>query len=147
MALASVKVSAELSWLKQQIYLENNEYLSNKAESKYKWEVLVNDLSNVDDKFKKLAICEEVNVGFSEVSHIIAEVYKTGSKKLEEMALKAILVYFITREDSPLSHVPFGIQMKFIHGMYAINNDAPDNISSEGKEMFETMKRVFGLTL
>jgi len=147
MALASVKVSAELSWLKQQIYLENNEYLSNKAESKYKWEALVNDLSNVDDKFKKLAICEEVNVGFSEVSHIIAEVYKTGPNKLEEMALKAILVYFITREDSPLSHVPFGIQMKFIHGMYAINNDAPDNISSEGKEMFETMKRVFGLTL
>ena len=49
--------------------------------------------------------------------YFIAEVYKTGPKKLEEMALKAILVYFITREDSPLSHVPFGIQMKFIHGI------------------------------
>jgi len=147
MALASVKVSAELSWLKQQIYFENNEHLSSEAESKYKWEALVNDLSNDGDDLEKLALCEEVNVGFSEVSHIIAEVYKTGPKKLEEIALKVIMVNSITTEFSPLSRVPLVIQRKSVHGMYALDDDAPDNISSEGKEMFTTMKRVFGLTL
>ena len=65
---------------------------SSEAESKYKWKALVNDLSNDRDDLEKLALCDEVNVGFQEVSHIIAEVYKTGPKKLEEIALKAVLI-------------------------------------------------------
>jgi len=147
MALASVKVSAELAWLKQQIYFENNEHLASEAESKYKLEVLINDLSNTDDDYEKLALCDEVNVGFGEVSHIIAETFKIGPKKLEEIALKAIVINNITSDFSPLSDVPAAIQRKSVHGMYALDDDAPSNISSEGKELFETMKRVFGMTL
>jgi len=147
MALASVKLNAELNWLKQETYFENNEHLSSEAESKYKWEVLVNDLSNDCDDYEKLALCDEVNVGFGEVSHIIAEAYKTGPKKLEEIALKAIMVNHVASDFSPLSEAPAVFQRKVIHGMYALDDDAPDNISSEGKDLFETMKRVFGLTL
>jgi len=150
MALASVKVSEELSWLKQQTYFENNEHLSSEAESKYKWNVLVSDLSNNDsDDLEKLAICEEVDVGFSEVSHIIAEVYKNAPKKLEEIALKAFLVNCMKSpsQSPPLSEVPAVLNRKAIHGMYALDDDVPDNISSEGKELFKTMKRVFGQTL
>jgi len=118
MALASAKDRALLSWYKQITYFENDGHLASEAECKYKWGELMNDLSEAGDDHEKLTLCDEVNVGFGEVSHIIAEAFITGSKKLEEIALKAIMVNHIT-----------------------------SNISSEGKELFKTMKRVFALTL
>jgi len=150
MALASAKVSTELEWLKQQTYFENNEPLSSEAESKYKWKALVNDLSNDSDDLEKLALCDEVNVGFREVSHIIVEVYKTGPKKLEEIALKAVLTSYITNPNPcsfpSSSEVPAFFHRKAVHGMYALDDDVPDNISSEGKKLFKLMRRLFGDT-
>jgi len=147
MALASAKDRALLSWYKEITYFENDGHLASEAECKYKWGELMNDLSEAGDDHEKLTLCDEVNVGFGEVSHIIAEAFITGPKKLEEIALKAIMVNHITSDYSPLSDVPAVIQRKSVHGMYTRGDDAPGNISSEGKELFETMKRVFALTL
>jgi len=146
MALASAKDRTSLPWVKQLTYFEHNELLASVAESKYKREALIDYLSNGDDE-DKLAVCVDFNVGFGEALHIIAEAFITGPKKLEEIALKAVKVNHIKSDFSPLSDVPAIIQRKFVHGMYALGDDAPGNISSEGKELFETMKRVFALTL
>jgi len=143
MAVASAKVSPGLEWLKQQTYFENNEHLSSEAESKYKSGALTKILLEESDDLDKLAHCEETNVGFSEVAHIIAEVYQTGPKKLEEIALKAILLNYIPWNFLPLSTVPAVIQRKAVHGMYTVEDDAPDNISSEGRDLFEVMRRLF----
>jgi len=148
MALASVKVSPELVWLNEQTYFENNELLSSEAEAKYKWGAFINDLADdSNDDIEKLSLCEEVGVDFGEVSHMIAEVYQTGPKKLEEIALKTILLSSYPRELLTLSHAPAVIRRKVVHGMYSPNDDAPDNISCEGKELFERMKRLFSETL
>jgi len=146
MALASAKDRALLPWVKQLTYFENNELLASVAESKYKRDALLDYLSNGDDE-DKLAVCVDFNVGFGEVLHIVAEAFITGPKKLEEIALKAVMVNHMASDYSPLSDVPAVIQRKSVHGMYALGDDAPGNISSEGKELFETMKRVLALTL
>jgi len=146
MALASAKGRALIPWVKQLTYFENDELLASVAESKYKSGALIDYLSNGHDE-DKLAVCVDFKVGFGEVFHIIAEAFKTGPKKLEEIALKAVMVNHIKSDFIPLSDVPAIIQRKSVHGMYALGDDAPDNISSEGKELFETMKRIFALTL
>ena len=145
MALASakVKVPVELSWLKRQVYFENNEQLSDEAECKYKWEELTKDFTSDSDDLEKFEHCAEINVGFSEVAHIIAEVHQTGPKKLEEIVLKSILRHYIPWDFLPLDHVPIEIKKKAVHGMYDVKDNAPENISNEGKEMFEKMKKVF----
>ena len=142
MALASVKVEPGLIWIKKQIYFENNEQLSDEAECKYKWDELTTDFAEDGDDLEKLSHCMEIDMGFSEVAHIVAEVYQTGPKKLEEIALKAVLLKYIPWDFLPLDSVPTIIQRKAVHGMYAVEDDAPDNISDEGKEIFERMKKV-----
>ena len=37
----------------------------------------------------------EINIGFSDVAHMVAEVYQTGPKNMEEIALKAVLLKYI----------------------------------------------------
>jgi len=143
MALASAKLGDELSWIQREIYFENNEQLSDEAECKYKWEELTTDFNEDGDDLEKLEHCEEINVGFSEVAHIIAEVHQTGPKKLEELALKALLQHYMPFDFLPLDYVPKMIKKKAVHGMYDVEDDTPDNISDEGKRMFERMKKVF----
>eukprot|EP00092_Neocalanus_flemingeri_P043564 GFUD01048038.1.p1 GENE.GFUD01048038.1~~GFUD01048038.1.p1 ORF type:complete len:234 (+),score=85.69 GFUD01048038.1:91-702(+) len=147
MALASAKVDPELSWLKRQIYFENNEQLSDEAECKYKWEELTTDFTEDGDELEKLTHCEEINIGFSEVAHLIVEVHQTGPKKLEEISLKAVMHHYMPWDFLPLDDVPRVIQKKAIHGMYDVEDDTPDNISDEGKDMFEKMRKVFSNTL
>jgi len=145
-AAVNAKDRAIFPLVNQLTYFENNELLASVAESKYKREALIDYLSNGDDE-DKLAVCVDFNVGFGEVLHIIAEAFITGPKKLEEIALKAVMMNHITSDLSPLSDVPAIIQRKSVHGMYALGDDAPDNISTEGKELFETMKRILAPTL
>eukprot|EP00092_Neocalanus_flemingeri_P084139 GFUD01105654.1.p1 GENE.GFUD01105654.1~~GFUD01105654.1.p1 ORF type:complete len:275 (+),score=82.62 GFUD01105654.1:111-935(+) len=147
MAFASAKVDPELSWLKRQIYFENNEQLSDEAECKYKWEELATDFTEDGDELEKLTHCEDINIGFSEVAHLIVEVHQTGPKKLEEISLKAVMHHYMPWDFLPLDDVPRVIQKKAIHGMYDVEDDTPDNISDEGKEMFEKMRKVFSNTL
>ena len=75
---------------------------------------------------------------FSDVAHIVVEVYQKGPKKLEEMAIKTIL-----RNRTPTNQLPVAIQKKIVDGMYALKDSTPDNITDEGKVMFEKIRRVF----
>eukprot|EP00092_Neocalanus_flemingeri_P024716 GFUD01026805.1.p1 GENE.GFUD01026805.1~~GFUD01026805.1.p1 ORF type:complete len:280 (-),score=75.79 GFUD01026805.1:36-875(-) len=145
-ALASAKVSPELSWLKMQTYFEKNELLSYEAECKYSWEWMTKGVEEEvgGDEQEQLAHCEDNNLGFSKVAHIIAEVHQTGPKKLEEIALKAVLLHHISGDLPPADHLPKKIYKKAVNGMYNVEGDTPDNISVEGKEMFERMRNVFG---
>eukprot|EP00092_Neocalanus_flemingeri_P097428 GFUD01124172.1.p1 GENE.GFUD01124172.1~~GFUD01124172.1.p1 ORF type:complete len:280 (-),score=67.18 GFUD01124172.1:22-861(-) len=144
-ALASAKVDTEFSWLKHQVYFENNELLSEEAESKYKWERMTIEFTEEEmgGELQTFAHCEDINVGFSDVAHIIAEVHRTGPKKLEEMALKAVLLHHISSDLPPPDYLPTKIYKKAVNGMYNVEGDTPDNISVEGKEMFERMRQVF----
>ena len=81
---------------------------------------------------------DQVNLTFSDVAHIVVEVYQKGPKKLEEMAIKTIL-----RNRMPTNQLPVAIQKKIVDGMYALKDSTPDNITDEGKVMFEKIRRVF----
>eukprot|EP00092_Neocalanus_flemingeri_P054017 GFUD01063591.1.p1 GENE.GFUD01063591.1~~GFUD01063591.1.p1 ORF type:complete len:238 (+),score=45.37 GFUD01063591.1:40-714(+) len=148
MALASAKVIAELSWPKKLIYFENNEQLSYKAIIKYKWAGMTVEFEEIEGftNQQRLAYCDWASIGFSEVAHIIAEVHQTGPKKLEEMALKAVLLCHISSGSTdflPLDYLPTAMNKKAANGMYNLEGKTPDNISDEGKEMFERIRRVF----
>ena len=98
-ALATAKVEPELYWLKSQVYFTNDEILGNEAESKYKLETMISDLnepefvvpegSSVGHSMKDHY--DQVNLTFSDLAHIVVEVYQKGPKKLEEIAIKTIL--------------------------------------------------------
>eukprot|EP00092_Neocalanus_flemingeri_P020073 GFUD01021734.1.p1 GENE.GFUD01021734.1~~GFUD01021734.1.p1 ORF type:complete len:229 (-),score=59.77 GFUD01021734.1:141-827(-) len=136
MALASANVHAELTWLKQQICFEKNELLSVEAFEKYSWEWMTMIWVGSSHEGMK----------FGDVAHIVAEVYQTGPKKLEELALKAVLLRHISSGSTsflPLDYLPKGINKKAATGMYNIEGAAPNNISDEGNEVFERMREAF----
>ena len=145
-ALATAKIEPELQWLKSQVYLPNDEILGNEAESKFKLETMKSDLNEPEFVVPEGFLVghslkdhyDQVNLTFSDVAHIIVEVYQKGPKKLEEMAIKTIL-----RNCTPTDQLPVAIQKKIVAGMYALKDNTPDNITDEGKVMFEKIRRVF----
>ena len=145
-ALATAKIEPELDWLKFQVYFSNDEILGNEAESKYKLETIVADLNEPDFVVPEGSIVghslrehyDQVNLTFSDVAHIIVEVYQKGPKKLEELAIKTILKNRISTDQLPVA-----LQNKIVNGMYAIKDNIPDNITDEGKVVFEKMRKVF----
>jgi len=149
-ALATAKIEPELDWLKFQVFFSNDEILGNEAESKYKLETLVSDLNEPDFVVPEGSIVghslkdhyDQVNLTFSDVAHIVVEVYQKGPKKLEELAIKTIL-----KNGTPTDQLPVAIQKKVVNGMYAIKDNTPDNITDEGKVMFEKMRKVFSRNL
>jgi len=44
---------------------------------------------------------------------------------------------------TPTDFLPVVLQKKIVTGMYAINDDTPDNITDEGKILFSKMRKVF----
>eukprot|EP00092_Neocalanus_flemingeri_P034057 GFUD01037036.1.p1 GENE.GFUD01037036.1~~GFUD01037036.1.p1 ORF type:complete len:306 (+),score=78.95 GFUD01037036.1:68-919(+) len=147
MALASANVPSELTWLKQQVYFEKNDLLSDEAEWKYKWEVAMTMKKTNGDGLQSLEWeSSSMEMEFSDVAHMFAVMYQTGPKKLEEMALKAVLLRHISSGSTsflPLDYLPKEINKKAATGMYNIEGAAPNNISDEGKEVFERMREAF----
>lgn len=145
-ALATAKVEPELQWLKSQVYFANDEILGNEAESKYKFETMISDLnepefvvpegSSVGHSLKDHY--DQVNLTFSDVAHIVVEVFQKGPKKLEELAIKTILKNHLYTKQ-----LPEAIQKKILHGMYNVRDNTPENITDEGKVIFEKIRRVF----
>ena len=94
--LATAKVEPELIWLKYQVYFANDEILGNEAESKYKLETMISDLNEPEFVvlegssvgYSLIDHYDQVNLMFSDVAHIVVEVYQKGPKKLEEIAIK-----------------------------------------------------------
>eukprot|EP00092_Neocalanus_flemingeri_P009251 GFUD01009957.1.p1 GENE.GFUD01009957.1~~GFUD01009957.1.p1 ORF type:complete len:274 (+),score=67.12 GFUD01009957.1:69-890(+) len=137
-ALASATVNTELTWLKQQVYFEKNGQLSEEALSKYRWQDMKQTIQWED--------YDNVNVEFGDVAHMVAEVYQKGPKKLEEMALKAVLLRHISSGSTnfrPLDDLVTWINKKAATGMYNVEGAAPNNISDAGKEVFKKMRKVF----
>ena len=64
--------------------------------------------------------------------------YQKGPKTLEEIAIKTIL-----KNGTPTGQLPEAIQKKIVHGMYAVIDSTPENITDEGKVIFEKIRRVF----
>merc|ERR1712130_728380 len=61
-----------------------------------------------------------------------AESNQKGPKKLEEIAIKSII-----KNRTPTDNLPVVLQDKVVNGMYAINDDTPENITDEGKVVFK----------
>jgi len=145
-ALATAKVEPELDWLKMQVYFANDEILGNEAESKYKLETMVSDLNEPDFVIPEGSLVghslrdhyDQVNLTFSDVAHIVVEIYQKGPKKLEEIAIKSII-----KNRTPTDNLPVVLQDKVVNGMYAINDDTPENITDEGKVVFKKIRKVF----
>jgi len=146
-ALCTAKIDPELDWLKFQVYFSNDEVLGNEAESKYKLETMLSDLNEPDLIVPEGSLVghslkehyDQVNLTFSDVAHIVVEIYQKGPKKLEEITIKTIL-----KNRTQTDFLPVALQKKIVTGMYAINDDTPDNITDEGKVMFAKMRKVFG---
>jgi len=146
-ALATAKVEPELKWLKSKVYFENDEILGNEAESKYKIETMVADLNEEFEHLSNFSLSEkhplkyhyeEINLTFSHVAHIAVEAYRKGPKKLEELAIKTVL-----KECISIDQLPVSLQKKIVYGMYAITDNTPNNITDEGKIVFEKLRNVF----
>eukprot|EP00092_Neocalanus_flemingeri_P015945 GFUD01017262.1.p1 GENE.GFUD01017262.1~~GFUD01017262.1.p1 ORF type:complete len:283 (-),score=83.31 GFUD01017262.1:74-922(-) len=146
LALATAKIEPELQWLKAKVYFTNDEILGNEAESKYNLETMISDLNEPELVIPEGFLMghslrdhyDQVDLSFSDVAHIVVEVYQKGPKKLEELSIKAILKNRIS-----IKQLPPSIQKKVVHGMYAIKDSTPKNITDEGKLIYEKIKRVF----
>ena len=116
------------------------------AESKYKLETMMSDLNEPDLIVPEGSIVghslkenyDRVNLTFSDVAHIVVEIYQKGPKKLEEIAIKTIL-----KNRTPTDTLPVVLQEKIVNGMYAVNDDTPCNITDEGKVVFAKIRKVF----
>jgi len=145
-ALCTAKIDPELDWLKFQVYFSNDEVLGNEAESKYKLETMMSDLNEPDFIVPEGSIVghslkehyDQVNLTFSDVAHIVVEIYQKGPKKLEEIAIKTIL-----KNRTPTYTLPVVLQDKIVNGMYAVNDDTPTNITDEGRVVFAKIRKVF----
>merc|ERR1719450_1595823 len=115
-------------------------------EPKYKLETMVSDLNEPDFVIPEGSLVghslrdhyDQVNLTFSDVAHIVVEIYQKGPKKLEEIAIKSII-----KNRTPTDNLPVVLQDKVVNGMYAINDDTPENITDEGKVVFKKIRKVF----
>jgi len=135
--LATVELSPELSWLKSCVYLPNDEFVSNEAASLYKRETMLYDL-NILPGSTLYYHFDQLGLTFSEVAHMIVEFFHNGPKKLEELAIKTILI-----ESVSIKTLPKSIQKKFVFGMYSVTDDVPANLSDHGKKIFKKARKAF----
>eukprot|EP00092_Neocalanus_flemingeri_P040948 GFUD01044587.1.p1 GENE.GFUD01044587.1~~GFUD01044587.1.p1 ORF type:complete len:281 (-),score=74.58 GFUD01044587.1:153-995(-) len=146
LVLAAAKIEPELKWLKSHVFFRNDEIISNEAESKFKFEIMISDLHKPELVIPEGSLVghslkdhyDQVNLTFSDVAHIIVEMYQKGPKKLEELSIKTILQNNLSMEKLPLK-----IQKKVAHGMYAVEGRVPENITDEGKVIFEKIRKEF----
>ena len=151
-AMATANVEDNLVWLKSNVYFSNDEIISNEVESKFKLESMISDLTDsdvgpnglvqldalMDNDHTLREHYDQVDLTFSDIAHIIVEVYQKGPKKLEEIAIKAV----ITNHILPTKLSPM-LQRKFVSGMYTIDDDVPENITNEGKLIYNKIRKAF----
>jgi len=151
-AMATANVEENLVWLKSNVYFSNDEIISNEVESKFKLESMISDLTDsdvgpnglvqldalMDNDHTLREHYDQVDLTFSDIAHIIVEVYQKGPKKLEEIAIKAV----ITNRILPTKLSPM-LQRKFVSGMYTIDDDVPENITNEGKLIYNKIRKAF----
>ena len=151
-AMATANVEENLLWLKSNVYFSNDEIISNEVESKFKLESMISDLTDsdvgpnglvqldalMDNDHTLREHYDQVDLTFSDIAHIIVEVYQRGPKKLEELAIKAV----ITNRILPTKLSPM-FQRKFVSGMYTIDDDVPENITNEGKLIYNKIRKAF----
>jgi len=144
-AMATANVEENLVWLKSNVYFSNDEIISNEVESKFNLESMITDLTDLmisvplmNLEFPLRVHYDQVGLAFSDIAHIIVEVFQKGPKKLEEIAIKAV----ITNRILPTKLSPM-LQRKFVSGMYTIDDDVPENITNEGKLIYNKIRKAF----
>jgi len=77
-------------------------------------------------------------LGFNDAAQMIMAVHRVGPCSLFESALKATVI-----NDLSLEEVPKEIQKKASHGLYQLEDDIPQNLTSEGKVLFGKLKAEY----
>ena len=75
---------------------------------------------------------------FGDIAHILVEHYRVGVKKLEEIALKSAF-----SNEIDLSCVPNIVKKNSRISLYYLDGEIPDNLSEEGKSLFDQLLNVF----
>ena len=80
------------------------------------------------------------NLRFGDIAHIIFEHHRLGTKRLEEIAMKTVL-----ENDLPIDQdsVSRAVKENATNGFYDPDSDIPENLTKDGKELFEQLKAVY----
>ena len=76
---------------------------------------------------------------FGDVAHIIMEHHRLGTKRLEELAMEVVL-----RNNIALDCVSTVVLENATNGFYNPDGKVPENLTDDGKELFQQLKIVFG---
>lgn len=115
------------------VHLENDEETSHLA--RIKWDF---DPQHGFD-FNDYAILENYNeLSYSFTVHQLAELHPKGPRKLEELAMRTVIMNGIS-----LAEMSRELKKKSVDGMYDLAEDAPEHIDEVGEKHFKRVKRLF----
>ena len=78
------------------------------------------------------------NLRFGDIAHMIVELHGLGSKPLESLAMKTVL-----ENELLLDSVSSAVRENGATGFYHPDCDIPDNLTQDGKELFEKLKLIY----
>ena len=78
------------------------------------------------------------NLRFGDIAHIILEHHRLGTKRLEELAMQTVL-----RNNIELDCASRAVKDNATNGFYNPDCDIPENLTEDGKELFEQLKSVY----
>ena len=80
----------------------------------------------------------EDDLGFIEMAQTIVNIYMTGPRTFQEQCLGAMKMSNLTPDTASMVVVK-NVETRF----YRLNSDTPEDISREGQEVYEKLKRVY----
>jgi len=117
-----------------QIFLECDEEISNSV--RRRWEVFPKEEGFDYETFREIESFKELSFSFT--AHQIAELHPKGPRKLEELAMRAVL-----RNGLSLVEMSRELKEKSVKGMYDLEDDAPVHINNVGKKYFKRVQKLF----
>jgi len=119
------------------VWFDADEEISNKVHSLYSAHYVEH---GVGIEFCYKEDLKKLGLTFNDAAHSIVAIYQISPLKLEHLAIKKVLEYDISLHD-----VPKEIQIKAAVGMFnGEDEDIPDYISQQGKEIFQFLRKEFG---
>jgi len=111
-------------------YFEENEYQSGNARILY--------TEGIEYSFQRPDELQDVSLSYNDCAHMIMTLYGTGPCSLLESALKTVKLHNLSLEETPTS-----IQKKAVNGLYELEDQVPNNLSTWGKELYEDVRSLY----
>jgi len=119
----------------ERVYFSNDEIASDKARKLFDSNTVM-----YNDSFLDKESLEDENLTYSDAAHVIVAVFQSAPLKLEQLAMKQVLVH-----QMPLEELPKELQTKAVIGMFDLSDNIPDYVNDQGRETFEILRSNFGI--